>query len=120
MHLLAILLQYLLGRFSNSPQKQPALARARSSEASSVEPQALESSLDQRVAAAIVLRARRAEMRVSPATCRAGPDAEHVAPHGNTVLGQGSSLDAPCTAREIASAPAVSAAQFSPPLRTRA
>ncbi|MBA4017804.1 MAG: hypothetical protein C0483_11570 [Pirellula sp.] len=112
MHLLAIILQYLLGRFSNSPQKQPALARARSSEASSAEPQALESSLDQRVAAAIVFRARRAEMRVSHATCRAGPDAEQ------TLLGDGVALDLAPTAREIASAPAVSTAQYSPPLRT--
>lgn len=114
MHLLAILLQYLLGRFSNSPQKQPALARARSSEASHVEPQALESSLDQRVAAAIVLRARRAEMRISHATCRAGPDAEQAS------LGDGTSHDSPRTAREIASAPAAPAVVFSPPLRIKA
>ncbi len=114
MHLLAILLQYLLGRFSNSPQKQPALARARSSEASHVEPQALESSLDQRVAAAIVLRARRAEMRISHATCRAGPDAEQAS------LGDGTLHDSPRTAREIASAPAAPAVVFSPPLRIKA
>lgn len=120
MHLLAIFLQYLLGRFSNSPQKQPAPARARSSEASHVEPQALESSLDQRVAAAIVLRARRAEMQISHATCRAGPDAEHVAPHGNTVLGDGVSDGSQRTPREIASAPAASAVVFSPPLRIKA
>ena len=115
MHLLAIILQYLLGRFSNSPQKQPAVARARSSEASPVEPQALESSLDQRVAAAIVLRARRAEMRISQATCRAGPDAERAALGEGTALGKGTAHDAPRTAREIASAPTASAVQFSPP-----
>lgn len=120
MHLLAILLQYLLGRLSGTPQKQPAMARARSSEASHVEPQALESSLDQRVAAAVVLRARRAEMRISHATCRAGPDAEHTTPNGDAVLGDGVSDDAQRTAREIASVPAALAAQSSPPLRIRA
>jgi len=72
MHLLAIFLQYLLGRISNKPQTQPVVVRRRISSAE--ERQALESSSGFDVRTAVIYQAMRAEQRASAAACRAGPD----------------------------------------------
>lgn len=133
MHLLAIFLQYLLGRLAGTPQKQPAVARARSQNVSRDERQASESSLPVEgaspwLASAIVKQAQRAALRGASGSggagdaCRAGPlasgemssvDGSPAAPTSETLTPA-----SPMSERQAASSPVVSAVVFSSPRRS--
>jgi hypothetical protein len=133
MHLLAIFLQYLLGRLAGTPQKQPAVARARSQSASRDERQASESSSPVEgsppwLASAIVKQAQRAAQRGATGSCGSG-DACRAGPLASVEM---SSVDASTPAQlsetltpaslafepQAASLPAVSAVVFSSPQRS--
>jgi hypothetical protein len=132
MHLLAIFLQYLLGRLAGTPQKQPAVARVRSQNVSRDERQATESSLPVEgsspwLAAAIVKQAQRAALRgasssgVAGDACRAGPLASgetSVDASTPAQLSETLTPASPMSERQAASSPAVSAVVFSSPPRS--
>lgn len=132
MHLLAIFLQYLLGCLAGTPQKQPAVARARSQNVSRDVRQASESSSQVEgsppwLASAIVKQAQRAALRgatgssESSDACRAGPlasgessvDGFPAAPTSETLTPASLTSD-----RQAASSPASSAIVFSRPVGT--